>query len=222
MRTPMMARSTAPLLTFVAAAAMLLGACRGEVTSPATSSVTATPERVSSFVPTAANKALFGVVDGVYAVTFDPTRDQSFALGPNHLDIPANSVCNLFTSGYGATYWNKSCSPHTLPVTMTVVIKGAATDHPQIDFFPAMRFNPNKEVELFMYVPHATQESASNWVMKYCATGSTSCVDESKSDASLQSYVDKRANVVFRRIKHFSGYVVAEFASDGGGDSLAP
>jgi hypothetical protein len=215
MRTPMLARSTAPLLTFVAAAAMLLGACRGEVTSPHTSSVMATPERVSSFVPSAASKALIGVVDGTYALTFDPTREQSFALGPNHLDIPANSVCNLFTSGYGANYWDRGCSPQQLPVTMTVIIKGAATDHPQMDFFPAMRFNPNKNVQLFMYVPNATQASAANWTMKYCPTGSSVCVDESISDADLQSYVDKRANVVFRRIKHFSGYVVAEFASDG-------
>ena len=212
MRMPMLARSTAPLLTFVAAAAMLLGACRGEVTSPPASSVTATPERVSTFVPTAANKALVGVVDGSYSVTFDPKQTQSFSLGPNHLDIPAYSVCNLVTSGYGASTWDNSCSPHTLPVTMTVVITGAATDHPQIDFFPAMRFNPTKNVQLFIYVPNATSASAKSWVMQYCATGSTTCVDESKTDQSLQSYVDKSANVVFRRIKHFSGYVVAEFA----------
>jgi hypothetical protein len=215
MRTPMMARSTAPLLTFVAAAAMLLGACRSEVTSPPTSSATATPERVSSFVPTAANKALFGVIEGTYTITVDPTRDQSLELGPNHLEIPANSVCNLLTSGYGERYWNKSCSPQTQPVTITVIVKGAATDHPKIDFFPAMRFNPSKDVQLFMYVPDANQSNESNWVMQYCATGSWTCVDESNSDSSLQSHVDKKANVVFRRIKHFSGYVVAEFSTSG-------
>ena len=44
--------------------------------------------------------------------------------------------------------------------------------------------------------------------MKYC--GATSCVDESVSDADLKSFVDVENKVVFRRIKHFSGYVIAQ------------
>jgi hypothetical protein len=37
-----------------------------------------------------------------------------------------------------------------------------------------------------------------------------SCVDESQSDQSLKTTVDASQNLVWRRIKHFSGYLIAE------------
>src|SRR6476646_1916495 len=77
----------------VLAGALMIGACSADVTSaPAPSTAVNTP---SMFVPTSSAKALIGVVDGTYTVTVDPTRDQSFNLGPNHLDIPAGAICNL-------------------------------------------------------------------------------------------------------------------------------
>ena len=60
-----------------------------------------------------------------------------------------------------------------------------------------------------MYVPNATAADARNWVMKYCDDNNV-CIDESRSDRDLASFVDRQANVVFRRVKHFSGYLVAE------------
>jgi len=47
--------------------------------------------------------------------------------------------------------------------------------------------------------------------MKYC--NAAGCVDESLTDPDLRSNVDVENKVVFRRIKHFSGYVVAEFST---------
>jgi hypothetical protein len=205
MRTPMQARSTAIRYTLFACAA-LLGACKGEVTAPSAAAPVKSVEAVSSFVPTAAQKALIGVVDGTYSVTIDPRYNQSLALGPNRLDIPAYSICNLLLSGYGSSTWNNSCTPHTLPVTITVVIKNSQSDKPQIDFFPAMRFNPTKNVQLFMYVPKVSTSDAANWVMKYCNDLGT-CVDESTKDLDLVTKVDKQNSVLFRRIKHFSGYL---------------
>jgi hypothetical protein len=194
------------------AAALVVGACNGEVSAP-----TAGPKTLQApamFVPSASAKALVGVADGTYSVTFDPTRDQSFWLGPNHLSMPAYSVCNLLTSGYGVAYWNTSCSPQTLPVTLTVVIKNAASDHPSINFFPAMRFNPNKSVQLYMYAPNVSATDAKNWLMSYCPDGGT-CFDESLTDNSLATSIDYANNVLFRRVKHFSGYTVAERTGDG-------
>ena len=217
MRTPMKARFTAsPVALLVAAIA--LSACHGDgSTAPAARSVT--PQAKSMFVPGEVSKAMFGVVDGDYVFTFDPSKDQAFYLGPNYLSMPANSVCALGTSGYGMSFWDEACNPETLPVTITVKVRNASSDHPQVDFFPAMRFNPANKVQLFMYVPNATQADATNWLMVYCPTGGTSCVDESKMDLSLTSYVDRDANVVFRRIKHFSGYVVTgrDGTDDGSG-----
>jgi len=194
--------------------ALFLAACSGEISSPAAAKSLKTMQAPSMYAPTDAQKALIGVTDGTYAVTFDPSKDESFALGPNHLDLPANSVCNLVTSGYGADYWDRPCSPQTLPVTLTVVIKNASSDHPSINFFPAMRFNPEKSVQLFMYAPHVSITDAKNWLMSYCPDGGV-CFDESAKDESLSTFIDYSSDMLFRRVKHFSGYTVAERNDDG-------
>lgn len=212
MRLPKKARSIASRTVLFTSVA-LVGACSGEVTSPAATTVSRSVEAKSMFVPDAATKALYGVVDGTYSVTFDPRYDQSFSLGPNKLVMPANSVCNMLTSGYGTSMWNAPCTPHTQPVTLTVVIKGASTDTPQVDFYPAMRFNPTKTVQLFMYVPKVTTADLKRWVMNYCPDLGA-CFDESLSDASLATNIDRNASVLFRRIKHFSGYAAAEFKEE--------
>jgi hypothetical protein len=214
MRMPMKARLSVSRLTLLASA-LLLGACAGEVTSPAASTPSRAIEASSRFIPTAASKALIGVVDGTYSVTFDPKRSQSFALGPNHLDIPANAVCDLLTSGYGPDYWNRPCSAERLPVTLTVIIKDSQGSHPQVQFFPAMRFSPTKSVQLFMYAPRVSRDDAKNWLMNYCPDQGK-CIDESVSDQDLITYIDYTNNVLFRRVKHFSGYVVAENNDDSG------
>lgn len=209
MSMPMKARSVLKLLTAFAGGGILLAGCAGDATAPSSAVASPTPQAISRFVPSASAKALYGVVDGVYSITFDPSQDNSFNLGPNHLDIPANSVCDLANSGYGVETWNSECTPETNLVTITVTIQGASTDDPRMDFEPAMRFNPTKSVDLYMYVPGATETDASNWKMLYCNALNV-CNDESLSDPDLQAYVDRSANVVFRRIKHFSGYLVAE------------
>ena len=223
MRMPMKARFTAsPVAMLIAVLA--LSACNGDRgTAPAPQAVT--PQAKSMFVPGEAAKAMFGVVDGDYVFTFDPSKDQAFYLGPNYLSMPANSVCSLVGSGYGMSYWDQACNPETLPMTITVKIRSASSAHPQVDFFPAMRFNPANKVQLFMYVPNATQTDATNWLMQYCpTTGGTigKCIDESLTDLSLTSYVDRTANVVFRRIKHFSGYVVTGRDSTDSGSGVTP
>jgi len=180
-------------------------------TAPASSSQVTTPERASPFVPTAAQKALIGVTDGTYRVTFDPQRDQVFSLGPNRLEIPANAVCALGTSSYGAAFWNSPCTPETSPVRLTVTVKDAQSDHPSLEFQPAMRFNPQANVQLFMYVPNVSRADAKNWVITYCpsgGSGSGKCVNEAQTDNDLRTFVDYDNSVLFRRLKHFSLYRV--------------
>ncbi len=99
--------------------------------------------------------------------------------------------------------------PETSPIVLTVIIKNASSDHPSIDFYPAMRFNPNKTMQLFMYAPNVSVNDAKNWQMLYCPDFG-SCFNESLYDSSLQTRIDYSNNVLFRRVKHFSGYTVAE------------
>ena len=204
---PTKARAVVTRSTLIVVAT-LLGACSGEVTAPA--AARSRPlEATSLFVPSASAKALIGVADGTYTFTFDPDENQSIALGPNRLDIPGNAVCALGRSGYGAAYWDRSCLPEKLPVTLTVIIKNAASSNPSMSFHPAMRFNPTKNVRLFMYAPNVSSTDAKNWLMYYCPDLGQ-CVNESLTDSDLVTYIDYSHNILFRRIKHFSGYTVAE------------
>jgi hypothetical protein len=210
MRLPMMARYRISTLSALALAGVLLAGCAGESTRPSALQKTS-QLRTSPFSPTAAQKALVGVSDGTYTFEIDPSQPQSLALGASHLDIPANAVCDLATSSYGTDHWNEDCSAQTEPFTITAVVRNAATDHPSVDFEPALRFSPDKQVNLYLYVTDQATLDASR-VVKYC--NASGCVDESVADASLASSVDLENRVVFRRIKHFSGYVIAQFAGE--------
>lgn len=213
MRLPMKARSRASLFTLVALGGVLLSACAGDSTAPLATTPVSSQEQTSPFVPTEAQTALIGVVDGTYQITIDPRRNQYFVLGANLLSLPANSVCDLSSSGYGTATWDLPCDPETRRVTINAVVRDAATDHPRIDFHPAMRFNPTKNVMLYLYVPVGIEDFAKKWVIEYCGN-STPCVNEALSDPSLKTRVDTKHSIVFRRIKHFSGYIVLNVFGD--------
>ena len=208
MRMPMVARSRARTLTMLAATSLMLAACAGEATAPVAPK-NLTQEGTSPFAPTDAQLALVGVVDGTYTFTVDPTQTQNLQLGKSGLYIPANAICALGTSSYGMGTWNDACSLQTSKMTITAVVRNADTDHPSVEFQPALRFSPTQQVWLYMSVSdQATLDKTK--VLYYC--NQTGCMDESQTDADLKSYVDKKHFMVYRRIKHFSGYVVAEFS----------
>ena len=212
MRLPMMARYRISTFAALALAGVLLAACAGESTRP--SALQKTSQLATSpFSPTGAQKALVGVSDGSYSFEIDPSQDQSLSLGASHLDIPANAVCDLATSSYGAAHWNEDCSAQTETFTITAVVRNAATDHPSIDFQPALRFSPDKNVNLYLYVTDQATLDATRFV-EYCSA--SGCVNESIADPSLASSVDLEHRVVFRRIKHFSGYMVGTLVESAG------
>jgi hypothetical protein len=215
MRLPTKACSKISLLTLLAGSVLLAG-CSGDSTAPVKPSPLASQSRTSPFAPTAAAKALVGVTDGSYQFTVDPTIAQSINLGPNYLSLPAGAICDLGSSSYGSAHWNESCVPQTQPVTITAVVRNATTDHPSIDFYPAMRFSPDKNVGLYIYVPTGMENFQKSWVMKYCNDANL-CVDESLADADLRSFADTQNLVVFRRIKHFSGYIIQGLVDDVSG-----
>jgi hypothetical protein len=210
MRLPMRARSRISLLPTLAAGLVLLAACAGDATAPLPASL-ATEQGLSPVSPTGASKALVGATDGVYTFMYDPEDDQTLRIGPNRLVIPSKSVCRLDDSGYGPDTWNDRCRTEKHRFVITATVRGASTTHPRIDFEPALRFSPEKEVKLYMYVD--TPTTSADWVILYCSTlGRRDCVDESQSDDGMVTEV--HGNQVVRRIKHFSGYLVNNFAPD--------
>jgi hypothetical protein len=146
-----------------------------------------------------------------YRFTIDPRRDNVLRFGPHTLTLPAHSVCGLSDSGYGLGIWDETCKMEKHPLTITIGVTSAPGGMPRIDLGPNMRFNPKSAVVLAVYVPHATERLASHWRVLYCPTARTAdCIDESLRDPSLETQLDRRASLLLRRIKHFSGYLVAE------------
>jgi hypothetical protein len=215
MRLPMMARYRIKTLTMLAVAGVLLTACAGDSLKPAALQKTS-QVRTSPFTPTDAQKALVGVSDGTYSFYIDPTRSQTLNIGASRLEIPANAVCDLDRSSYGSDHWDDWCSPERSRFRITAVVRNAATDHPSVDFEPALRFSPDKEVSLYLYVTDDATLDASRTV-QYC--NANGCVDESLTDPSVASNVDLENRIVFRRIKHFSGFIVLSLM-ESAGDAL--
>lgn len=162
--------------------------------------------------PGRGNKPRLGAGDSIEKTfTIDPTQSNTLQIGLHTLTIPAHAVCALATSGYGIDLWNAACTPETAPVTITAKAHGSASGYPRVDFEPALRFNPQTVVMLSMFMKHATTTEAISWKILYCPTSeSIGCYDESLLDSSLVTTADWHNNRLLRRIKHFSGYMVAE------------
>jgi hypothetical protein len=194
MRLPTLSRSRISLLGLLAASAFL-GACSNDSTAPAVLTTGETPVGSSQFQPSAATRSLVGVSDGVYTFAINPKKQQTLYLGANALFIPANAVCDLSSSSYGAAHWTSK--------------------RPSIDFQPALRFAPDKNVMLYFWFPKGTDAGKRQFVMNYCNDARV-CIDESLTDSSLTTYFDPSSEIVYRRIKHFSGYIIASGFSESG------
>ncbi len=149
--------------------------------------------------------------DGDYTFTIDPRRDNYLTFGAHSLWLPANSVCDPATSSYGMGTWSDACSPLTTSLTITAKVRSASGGLPRVDFEPALRFNPATAAYLTFTVKGKSAKVAAEVRVLYCPNStSKDCFDEALVDPSLQTVLDRPNKMVYRRIKHFSGYLVAE------------
>lgn len=152
-----------------------------------------------------------GSDDDEYTFTIDPQRANYLTFGKHSLWLPANSICDPATSTYGIGTWNDACSPLTTSITITAKVRSASGGLPRVDFEPALRFNPMTAAYLTFTVKGKKAKEAAEMRILYCPTSSTKdCVDEALADPSLETVLNRPMKMVYRRIKHFSGYLVAE------------
>jgi len=136
------------------------------------------------------------------------------------LFVPANAVCRL-TSSYGPGTWDSPCATlgHNESITVTATY-GFSSSGPVVDFTPELRFSPSAQVNLAtsLYAPILT--AAHNYFtqhpsalqffgMYYVPSFGAKIVTDAASDPSLVTHVNLATGLVWRRIKHFSGYNVA-------------
>jgi hypothetical protein len=146
-----------------------------------------------------------------FQVTIDPRRNNELHFGQYTLSLPPGAVCRLDDSGYGIDNFDAPCAVETDPTTIRARVWTDAQGRQRIELQPQMRFNPARTVVLSMYVGQAALLSADSWRILFCpVSGLQGCVDESLRDPSLATGIDFKRGLVYRRIKHFSGYLAAE------------
>lgn len=128
------------------------------------------------------------------------------------LSFPANAVCDP-TDGYGD--FDAPCSPvgHSVHVTATVhYVHGS----PGVDFSPELRFDPSKVVTISTTrdrdaVFAMASSPTPNWnafAILYTPDSFQSLVADAQVDPDMVTHISASTGLVWRRIKHFSGYWV--------------
>jgi hypothetical protein len=164
-----------------------------------------------------------GLFGGYKSTSFTLTADGgSFDVGGLFtVSFPANSVCDPDASSYGPGTWDSPCV--TLDDGKSITVKATygftLGGGPVVDFSPALRFSPGSNVTIAtaVYAPVLTifksYFSANPSALRYFGVyytpdlGNTAFTDAGY-DASLQTHVNLTTGLVWRRIKHFSGYNV--------------
>lgn len=148
-----------------------------------------------------------------------------FVLGAHAVYFPANSICDPETSSYGPGEWDAACTPLDRPIDIHAELRRTADGQSWLDFTPSLRFVPSDDQNAAVWVlmklnSDATPENYRAYGMRWAPVflDSSSQVDESVQDPSLRTYIDVERDIVFRRIKHFSGYVVGDGHDDAGAE----
>jgi hypothetical protein len=164
--------------------------------------------------------------ENVLNITVDPNVSRSYAFGQNWIYFPAHSICDPKTSGYGLTLWDAPCTPVRAPMTITVRWSnkgglGFARFTPELRFVPADQWSVGRWVILSLYDQKRIHD-LDDYNILYDAGSPTGWIDEELTDPTLHAWIDRPSNSVSRRIKHFSGYMLAAgFAGGMGGFSDA-
>jgi hypothetical protein len=153
-------------------------------------------------------------------ITIDPNVSRSYAFGENWIYFPARSICDPTTSDYGIGTWDTPCAPVSTPLTITVHWSnkgglGYARFEPQLRFVPADARSVWRWVILSLH-DQKKVHSVNDYTILYDAGGSIGWVNEELTDPTLHAWVDPFTNSVSRRVKHFSGYMLASGYTTGG------
>ena len=149
------------------------------------------------------------------------TRPGAFQIGNgNKIQFPngASSVCDLLTSSYGPTEWDRPCVPSALPVKITAKTWTDANGLSHADFQPAMRFVPSHQVVLSMR--NRDGLISSRMRVDFCTD--VGCINEAALDPSVATVLNGTTGTASRRVKHFSGYMVTVGLTDSDGGSEGP
>ena len=203
------------LYLFVGAVATLAVACRDSAVAPARDTQVST----TSLAQSARGRGSATTVLGTIQISPD---GGTYHVGDFDVVIPAGAVCDLATTNYGRRYWDDDCTPSSTAVTVNVVAE-SRRNGVSVSFQPDLRFRPSAGwvvVQTQAYRDLLTSDVARKlsprseafraFGIGYMPSGTRSLLDEAltNSDRSLVTHVDRNTGIIWRRVKHFSSYLI--------------
>ena len=136
----------------------------------------------------------------------------TFVLGVHSIVFPANSICDP-SSSYGESEWDAPCVAADTNLNFHVELRRDSTGRSWMDFSPSVRFVPSDDaaqwVVIFMNTRANSEAVAEEMpTILWSSAIGVEGIDESDSDATLLTHQIPETGIVYRRIKHFSGYQV--------------
>ena len=201
-------RGFATLLALVS-----IGAC-----SDPTTSLRRAPQAPSApAFDFSATGAALGVTESDFVVD---GGGGSFSLGAYTVSFSGNSVCDPSVSTYGDTEWDKNCAvlADVQSIKVHATVSRTSTGI-AVDFTPALRFSPSAKVivstDVFASYILANQDylrthrsALSAFAILYSPSLGAKGVSDFAADRSVTTHVDLNTGLVWRRVKHFSGYSI--------------
>ena len=191
-------------LTLAATFGLSLGAC-ADSTAPSREAEAAAPDLkvIVDWMAPDSTSADF---------TVTPTGGV-FQLGPHAIYFPASSICDPAKSSYGVDEWDRPCPALRTPIRIRAEVR-KIDGREWVEFSPDLRFVPKRDaskwVWIWMRTDLARERNAQQLLEILWSPGlGQAGVDESLSDPTLRTYVDRQRGVAYRRIKHFSAYQIS-------------
>jgi len=149
-----------------------------------------------------------GQESGTRSFVIYPGLPMGQRFGDHVLFLPANSVCDPASSGYGAALWDAPCAPLQQPIQVTATWS-TVNDQPVISFSPDLRFVPSNDesgwVTLSLKASRGIDPDLYYTILWFDKEAGR-WVDESANDPSLKARTSQSGNLVTRLLKHFSDY----------------
>ncbi|HEY0994722.1 MAG TPA: hypothetical protein VGD77_01905 [Gemmatimonadaceae bacterium] len=158
--------------------------------------------------------------------TIVPGQPLTVALGNYTLYMSSNALCAQ-NQGYGREFWNQPCTLEKTPVNITATWS-AEDGEGNISFNRDVRFSPSARVYLLLKATGKFRNTDA--ILWREGEGSKAVwVDEGTYDRDMRTYSANGGTLLWRRMKHFSGYNVGHGECDslldpscGNGDAPPP
>ncbi|MHB1263124.1 MAG: hypothetical protein ACYC1S_01715 [Gemmatimonadaceae bacterium] len=144
------------------------------------------------------------------ATNFDivPGKATLVNVNGNYVYVPADALCAA-GSGYGRDYFDKPCARETQPVNFSLIIGIDAKGNPLAAFNRDVRFSPDRAAYVIL---KAGSDANYGTAIKWWDAAQLKWVDEGSYDPQQKTYWS--SGLVWRRVKHFSGYNVTASSCD--------